>query len=124
MPPAAKRGDKIFAMDVHSVKASPSPIPTAMPFNGVLDNALSPDVTIEGRAAATRGSTATNTPIHFSPTGFVVTPTNQGSVVGGSATVTINGKAAARMGDSALTCTEVPGNGPVVIATSTVAIGD
>jgi uncharacterized Zn-binding protein involved in type VI secretion len=125
--PAAKQGDRVTATDTHLIQApgptAPAPVPH--PFGGVLDGSLSPDVTIEGRAAATLTSTATNTPPHLPQGGtFVIPPTNRATVVSGSATVTINGRPAARNGDQASTCNDpVPLPVGSVVATSTVSIG-
>jgi uncharacterized Zn-binding protein involved in type VI secretion len=129
MPPAAKQGDHIKATDIH-IEMVPSPTgavptPTPHPFDGLLDNGLSGNVTIEGRAAATVGSTATNTPVHIPKAGpFAKPPSNQGRIIRGSATVSINGKPAARQGDTAMTCND-PVDLPVgtVVATSRVRIG-
>ena len=76
--------------------------------------------------AATVGSTATNTPPHIPtiPGTFVNPPTNLGVVVSGSLTVLINGKPAARNGDTAQTCNDpVPLPVGTVTAVSTVLIG-
>jgi len=129
--PAAKQGDQIVATDTHIVLVpAPSgsvPTPLPHPFSGILDGSLSSDVKIENRPAATVGSTATNTPPHIpTPPGvsFANPPRNQGKIMMGSTTVTINGKAAARAGDTALTCND-PADMPVgtVVAQSTVMIG-
>jgi uncharacterized Zn-binding protein involved in type VI secretion len=91
----------------------------------VLDGGLSRDVTINGRDAATVDSTATNTPRHIPLGGsFVTPPSNKGTITTGSRTVRINGKAAARNGDTAETCND-PTDLPVgtVVAVSTVLIG-
>jgi uncharacterized Zn-binding protein involved in type VI secretion len=125
--PAAKQGDRITALDLHLIQppATSPPAPVPHPFSGVLDAGLSSDVQIEGRSAATVGSTATNTPPHVPQGGsFVKPPTNHGRVTLGSATVRINGKPAARAGDTALTCND-PADLPVgtVVAVSTVRIG-
>jgi uncharacterized Zn-binding protein involved in type VI secretion len=125
--PAAKQGDRVVAVDIHLIQptAPVSPLPIPHPFSGVLDGDLSGDVTINGGAAATLGSTATNTPAHVPLGGkFVVEPRNRAQVVSGSGTVLINGKPAARAGDTALTCND-PVDLPVgtVVATSTVLIG-
>jgi uncharacterized Zn-binding protein involved in type VI secretion len=66
-----------------------------------------------------------NTPPHIPQGGpFQVPPTNQGRIITGSATVLINGKQAARNGDTAMTCND-PTDMPVgtVVATGTVFIG-
>jgi uncharacterized Zn-binding protein involved in type VI secretion len=127
--PAAKQGDQIVATDIHvnliPTPGGPVPTPLPHPFAGRLDSALSPDVKIEGRAAATRGSKASNLPPHVPIGGpFQTPPKNQGEVLVGSATVMVNGKPAARTGDLALTCND-PADLPngQVIAASTVLIG-
>ena len=55
---------------------------------------------------------------------FVKPPSNRATIVAGSATVNINGKPAARNGDTAMTCND-PADLPVgkVVATGTVNIG-
>lgn len=125
--PAAKQGDHVTAIDMHLIQppGPVSPVPVPHPFNGLIDNNLSPNVTVQGRPAATLGSTATNTPPHIPLGGtFVVPPKNQATIISGSATVFINGKPAARAGDTALTCND-PVDLPVgrVVAVSTVLIG-
>lgn len=126
MPPAAKQGDQIVATDIHLIiTPAPATVPVPHPFTGILDGDLSSDVMIEGVPAATLGSTATNTPAHVPIGGsFQTPPSNQGKVIQGSATVLINGKPAARAGDTALTCND-PVDAPVgtVVAVSTVMIG-
>ena len=127
--PAAKQGDQITATDIHIIMipspTGPVPTPLPHPFMGVLDGGLSSDVLIEGRPAATVGSTATNTPPHIPQGGpFQIPPTNQGRITTGSGTVLINNKPAARSGDTAMTCND-PVELPVgqVVAVSTVLIG-
>ena|SRR5688500_2395861 len=126
MPPAAKQGDQIVAIDTHLI-LTPSGVtsPVPHPFSGIIDGALSSDVMIQGMPAATVDSTATNTPPHIPIGGsFVNPPKNKGKIIKGSATVMINGKAAARAGDTAETCND-PTDLPVgtVVAVSTVMIG-
>jgi uncharacterized Zn-binding protein involved in type VI secretion len=78
-----------------------------------------------GLPAATVGSTATNQPPHVPSGGsFVRPPANKGEIILGSATVSINGKAAARAGDTATTCND-PNDLPAgtVVASGTVLIG-
>jgi uncharacterized Zn-binding protein involved in type VI secretion len=123
---AAKQGDQIKAVDTHNiVPPSGPPVPTPHPFNGIIDGNLSPSVNIMGRAAATTGSTATNTPAHLPIGGtFQKPPTNRGTIQAGSRTVFINGKPVARTGDKAMTCndpTDVLAG--TVVATGTVMIG-
>ena len=127
--PAAKLGDQVIATDTHIIMipspGGPVPTPLPHPFTGMLDGSLSTDVNIEGKAAAVQGSTATNTPSHIPQGGpFQKPPTNQGTIQLGSGTVFINGKAAARNGDTALTCND-PADLPIgtVVAVGTVLIG-
>lgn len=126
--PAAKQGDKVVAVDIHIIMVPgtpPVPTPIPHPFNGMIDSGLSNDVKIEGKPAAVVGSGATNTPSHIPQGGsFQKPPTNKGQIIMGSATVMINGKPAARSGDTALTCND-PVDMPVgkVVAVGTVLIG-
>ena len=127
--PAAKQGDQIMATDTHIIMipspGGPVPTPLPHPFAGVVDGSLSTDVTIEGKPAAVQGSTATNTPAHIPQGGpFQKPPGNRATIQTGSATVFINGKPAARNGDTALTCND-PADLPAgtVIAPGTVFIG-
>jgi len=128
--PAAKQGDQITAVDTHIIMVpspgGPVPTPIPHPFSGMLDGSLSPDVKIMGMAAAVVGSTATNTPPHIPLGGgpFQIPPSNRGQIIMGSMTVKINGKQAARNGDTANTCND-PADMPVgtVIAVGTVMIG-
>jgi uncharacterized Zn-binding protein involved in type VI secretion len=130
--PAAKQGDQIVGVDTHivMVPAPPGPpVPTPLPhlFTGIISGGLSSDVKIMGKPAATVDSTADNTPPHIPTppgTAFQNPPANKATIKLGSQTVKINGKAAARMGDTAETCND-PSNLPVgtVIAVGTVFIG-
>ncbi|MBD3381653.1 MAG: hypothetical protein GF404_05585 [candidate division Zixibacteria bacterium] len=128
--PAAKQGDKITAVDIHIIlipAAAGVPVPTPLPhpFMGIIDSSCSTDVKIMGMPAAVMGSEATNTPPHIPQGGpFQKPPTNRGKIVMGSPTVMINGKPAARMGDTAMTCND-PVDLPIgqVIAAGTVMIG-
>ena len=127
--PAAKQGDRITGVDTHIIlvptPAGSVPTPLPHPFNGILTSELSSDVKIMSLAAATIGSKATNTPPHIPQGGsFSSPPSNQAEIITGSMTVKINGKPAARTGDTALTCND-PTDLPVgsVIAQGTVLIG-
>src|SRR5215472_6236114 len=116
--PAAKQGDRVTAIDMHLIQppATAPPVLVPHPFSGILDGGLSGDVRIGGLPAATVGSTATNTPPHVPIGGtFVRPPSNQGRVITGSTTVRINGKPAARAGDTGMTC-----NDPVDLPVGTV----
>ena len=130
--PAAKQGDQVVAVDTHIVMVPappgpPVPTPLPHPFAGTLNGGLSSDVKIMGKPAATKDSTADNSHKHIpTPPGttFQKTPADKGTVFQGSATVKINGKPAARMGDPVKTCND-PTDLPIgqIIATGTVMIG-
>lgn len=127
--PAAKQGDQIVATDIHIIlipapPGPPVPTPLPHPFTGIINANLSTNVKIMGMPAATQGSTADNTPPHIPQGGpFQVPPTNKGQITMGSVTVMINNKPAARNGDMALTCFDVPGPPAQVVAVGTVLIG-
>ena len=126
--PAAKLGDRIQAVDSHIIQPPPPATPVLVPghvFNGVINGSLSNDVLIQNLPAATVGSKAINTPLHIPIGGsFVIPPTNQATIIRGSATVLINGKPAARLGDTAQTCNDpLPLPVGTVIASGTVLIG-
>ncbi len=127
--PAAKQGDRVMATDTHIIMVpspgGPVPTPIPHPFTGILIQALSTDVFIESKPAATVDSIAMNTPPHIPQGGpFQKPPSNQGKIIMGSPTVYINGKMAARNGDMAQTCND-PTDMPVgkVIAVGMVLIG-
>ena len=130
--PAAKQGDQVIAVDTHIVMvpappAPPVPTPLPHPFSGIIDGNLSQDVKIMGMSAATVDSTASNTPPHIPTppgTAFSKPPSNKATIQFGSTSVKINGKMAARTGDTAMTCND-PGDMPAgkVIAAGTVLIG-
>ena len=125
MPPAARKTDPVLATDTHVV-AVPAPtgsVPTPLPhpFSGTLQSSLSSDVLINNLGAATVGSVAVNQPPHIpTPPGvsFLRPPSNRGTVQLGSATVQINGQAAARLGDPVRTC-----NDPVDLPVGTITGG-
>ncbi|HEU5383691.1 MAG TPA: PAAR domain-containing protein [Ktedonobacteraceae bacterium] len=127
--PAAKKGDKITAVDTHIIMipspGGPVPTPLPHPFNGIINGNLSSNVNIMGLPAATQHSTADNVPPHIPQGGpFQKPPGNRGQIITGSATVMINNKPAARNGDTAQTCND-PADLPVgtVIAVGNVIIG-
>lgn len=127
--PGAKKGDQIVGTDIHIVMipspGGPVPTPLPHPFVGQIDDALSDDVNIDGQPAAVVGSKASNMPSHIPQGGpFQTPPKDKATIQIGSTTVFINGKAAARNGDTALTCND-PADLPVgtVIAVGTVNIG-
>jgi uncharacterized Zn-binding protein involved in type VI secretion len=131
--PAAKQGDKVMATDTHILlvpapPGSPTPVPLPHPFSGTLTGGLSQTVKIGGKPAAVVGSTATNTPSHIpaNPAAqFQKQPANKGTVQKGSLTVKINGKAAARAGDTVMTCNDPTdlAAGTIVVTGGTVNIG-
>lgn len=127
--PAAKQGDTVTAIDTHIIlipsPGGPVPTPLPHPFNGIINGSLSSDVMIMGMPAATVGSTADNMPPHIPQGGpFQKPPSNKAQIIAGSGTVLINGKPAARNGDTALTCND-PVDLPVgtVVAVGTVMVG-
>lgn len=129
--PAAKRNDRIIAVDTHIVMVpaptGPQPTPLPHPFMGIINGNLSNNVNIMGQPAATVDSTADNTPAHIPTppgTAFQNPPANKATIKLGSPTVRINGKMVARNGDMAMTCND-PAEMPVgqVIAVGTVLIG-
>ena len=129
--PAAKQGDQIVGVDTHIVlvpsPTGPVPTPLPHPFAGIINGGLSANVKIMGLPAATVDSTAQNTPPHIPTppgTSFQQPPSNTGRISMGSQTVMINGKPAARNGDTALTCND-PVDAPTgtVVAVGSVVVG-
>jgi len=122
--PAARKGDAVTGVDIHIVMVPGTPVvptPLPHPFSGTIDRDTVASVTIEGAEAATAGSIAKNDPQHTPTppgTSFQKPPSNQGKVSSGSQTVTIGGKAAARMGDPVRTC-----NDPADLDTSAITAG-
>lgn len=130
MKPAAKKGDRVVAVDTHIVMipspGGPVPTPTPMPFAGVIQDGVIDDVLIEDQPAAVMGSKAKNTPPHV-PTGgpFQKPPADEATIqMGCSSTVLIADKQASRSGDTALTCND-PVDAPngTVVAVGTVLVG-
>jgi uncharacterized Zn-binding protein involved in type VI secretion len=125
MPPAARSTDPVIATDTHVV-AVPSPtgtVPTPLPhpFSGTLQIDVSTDVLVNGLGAATVGSVAVNQPPHVPTppgTSFLRPPSNRGTVQSGSASVLVNGRQAARLGDPVRTC-----NDPVDLPVGSVTGG-
>ena len=114
-----------FTFDFTLSGSVPTPLPH--PFTGIISGGLSSDVTIMEMPAATVDSTADNTPAHIATSpgvSFQAPPSNKATIKVGSSTVTINGKAAARNGDTADTCND-PADQPLgtVVAQGTVFIG-
>ena len=128
--PAAKQGDQVVATDTHIVMipspGGPVPTPLPNPFVGQLDGSLSSDVNIDGQAG--RGARArpprTRRRTSRRAGRFRCRRRTRATIQLGSGTVLINGKPAARNGDTAMTCND-PSDLPVgqVVAVSTVLIG-
>ena len=120
--PAARQGDAVVGVDVHVVLV-PSAPPASLPhpFSGTITGGTVASVLLAGAPAATVGSVATNAPVHVPTppgTAFKKPPANKGAVSRGSATVTIGGQPAARVGDPVRTC-----NDPVDADTSAITTG-
>jgi len=128
--PAARQHDPVTAVDTHIVMVpspgGPVPTPLPHPFAGQLVENLSGDVLVNGLPAATVGSVARAIPPHIPTppgTAFQIPPRNRGTVQAGSGTVLVNGKAAARQGDTVTTCNDpvdlpvgaVTGGSPTVL---------
>ncbi|MGB5156369.1 PAAR domain-containing protein [Desulfobacterium sp. N47] len=129
--PAATQNCTVTGVDTHIVMvptgAGPVPTPLPHPFNGMIDSGCIQTVKIGGKAAAVVDSTASNQPAHMPTppgTSFQKPPANKGTVMMGSMTVKIGGKAAARQADPVKTCND-PADAPVgqIIAAGTVFIG-
>jgi uncharacterized Zn-binding protein involved in type VI secretion len=123
--PAARQQDPVSAVDTHIVlvpsAGGPVPTPLPHPFSGQLMEGLSTDVLVDGLPAAMVGSVAHALPPHLPTppgTGFQVPPRNRGTVQAGSGTVLIDGKPAARQGDTVATC-----NDPVDLPVGTITAG-
>ena len=114
--PAAVMNDQIRGQCAgHHVVPGPSggpaPAPAPLPFSAPLLQGLAARVLIAGKPAAVQGSSGVNTPPHAGlhvTDPFVSPPQQRGTVVGGSGTVLIEGKPAAKTG-SPCTCCVVPG---------------
>lgn len=120
--PAAKKGDQIIGLDIHIVMVPTPvgtiPVPQPSPFRGDIKTAVSPNVYINKKPAATLLSGAKNQPPHIPIGGsFMRPPTNRSMVILGSTSVSINFKPAARAGDLCLDC-----NDPVDLPTGSVVV--
>lgn len=129
--PLARQNDSVLGTDMHvvMVPAGPSLVPTPLPhpFAGRLTGGLSANVQAGGQAVAMQDSTADNSPPHLPTppgTSFQSPPANRGTVLMGSATVRINGRAAARAGDAVTTCND-PADAPMgsIMAAGSVLVG-
>jgi uncharacterized Zn-binding protein involved in type VI secretion len=95
-----------------------------MPFSSPLLTGLATKTLIGGKPAAVVGSSGLNTPPHVglhASDPFMGPPTQQGRVVGGSPTVLIEGKPAARTGSQCVMCMGLPGQLVGSVATVLIA---
>jgi phage baseplate assembly protein gpV/uncharacterized Zn-binding protein involved in type VI secretion len=109
--------DPVAGMDLHDIMVPSNSGLTKVPaiphpYIGKLNDKLSDDVTVGGKAAATKGSKSEfGTPGHFPmPPGvkFAKKPNNKGEVTNGCIdSVTINGNAAAVIGSTVTTCDDL-----------------
>lgn len=127
--PAAKKGDRIVALDTHiemvSSPAGPVPIPRPMPFDGVIEQNVSPSVYVDDQPVVVVGSKATNSPRHIPLLGaFQRSPNDTGEVTGGSNSTMADDQRVARIGDTAQTCDDVgaQNNGTIVADRPTTVI--
>src|SRR5262245_29825555 len=125
--PVAKKGDRITATDTHLIipPSGGPPVPTPLPYDGVLKNELCTTVFSEHQAVAVVGSVSVMSPGHqAAPGSFAKPPSNEGRVFIGAPTVYAERKAVARDGDVAKTCND-PTDLPVgkVVAQGTVYSG-
>lgn len=119
--PAARMNDPVTGTDLHTIiNPSGATVPAVPhPYAGRISSGCSTDVQINGQPAALQGSGSTLNAPHVPQGGsFSVLPTGQGTVVAGSATVLVNGKPLARVGDPVQTC-----NDPAPAPTSKITGG-
>lgn len=125
--PAIVMGDAVIgACPIHQIPNPASGVPQPappMPFNAPLTMDCVATVLIANKPAAVLGSSGMNTSIHVGlhPSDPFLVPTQQvGRIVGGSATVLIGGKPAAKSTPPPMMCA-TPGN--IVGSGATVLIG-
>lgn len=125
--PAAVLGDRIMATCVgHQIPmgpGNPGPAPP-MPFSAPVTNGAATKVLIGGKPALVATAWGLNLPPHVGlhPTDpFMAPPTQRGTIAKGSSTVLIEGKPAARTGDTCTVCLGLPGN--LMGTATTVLIG-
>lgn len=111
MPSAARLGDSIEGT-TSGEHAGHSPPHEPLPITGEISGNCSADVFINGRPAASQGSTTTE---NDECCGVA-----QGSIGAGSSTVFINGRPAARVGDPVITH---DGSGSITSGSADVNIG-
>lgn len=126
--PAAVLGDRISGVCVgHQIPSppggNPGPAPP-LPFSAPVTNQCATTVTVAGKPAVVAGAWGLNTPPHVglhASDPAVAPPLQRGTVTGGSATVLIEGKPAARTGDPTTMCLGLPGQ--LAGTAATVLIG-
>jgi uncharacterized Zn-binding protein involved in type VI secretion len=121
-------GDTVTGTDTHIVMVpspgGPVPTPQPFPFAAKILNGCVTTVLIGGQPAAVVGSEAVILPPHVPTSGsFQNPPTNKGTIIAGSPTVLIGGKAAARAGDKVMTCNDpAPLPAGTIVAVGTVLV--
>jgi uncharacterized Zn-binding protein involved in type VI secretion len=126
--PVAVAGDRVTATcAVHQVpnpaSGAPQPAPP-LPFSAPLVRNLANSIRIGGKQAAVAGSSGQNTPPHIGlhASDPFLAPTSQiGTVTGGSASVLLEGKPAAKTGSPCTVCAGTPGQ--LAGTAATVLIG-
>ena len=112
----AKQDDKVIGFDIHQMRIpsgdGTTVVPLPHPFIGKLNDKLSKDVKIAGKAAAGKGSKAKHDDsMHMQMPGtisFNQSPKKEVEVTGGTAPkVKINGKEAATIGSTVSTCNDM-----------------
>jgi uncharacterized Zn-binding protein involved in type VI secretion len=119
--PAATKDSQVVGVDIHIVMvptpAGQVPVPLPHPFVGKITGGTASTVKLGGKPAATKDSTAENSPKHIAmPPGvsFQKSPANKGTVMLASSTVKAAGKGIARVGDMVKTCND-PADAPVSV---------
>ncbi len=124
--PVAKRGDFVVGIDMHFIvpEGGGKPELLPVPYQGPLEDALSPDVLVENRSVARVGTVSVQEGHLIAPKSFAAPPHDHGVVVWGSGSVLVNNKPIARNADPVETCND-PVDAPTskIIAQSTVLSG-
>lgn len=108
-----------MGVDTHIIlvpsPSGPIPTPTPLPFVGELDDALSSSVFIDDQPAALVGSVARHVTGHVPIGGtFQKQPANRGVVSENGATIFIDDRRVARVGDAVKCCSDAnDGNGSI-----------
>lgn len=126
--PAAVLGDRITGTCAgHQIPSppagNPGPAPP-MPFSAPVTNQCATKVLIGGKPAVVVGAWGVNMPPHVglhASDPHMAPPMQRGTVTGGSGTVLVEGKPAARMGSPCTMCLGLPGQ--LLGTAATVLIG-